>query len=197
MKIKSDAQRTDNQSQDRAGSPRVTADTLYGVQTMIFNPRNIQRALTLVILLLVSTGCTHNKVELSANYDEAIKSEVNQSFLGLVEAAKSLNVERYLQFFDKDNFTSLNENGSVFHSLTDFENPYREQISYLEKYKSLEFFNVKITVINKSTAILVNEFHAVVLLKSGETVSASGAGTQVWSKMSDKWKLVNVSSSSK
>ena len=164
---------------------------------MILNPKNIQKALTFVVLILVSSSCAHNKVESSENFDDEIKSEVNQSFIGLVEAAKSLNVERYFQFFDKDIFTSLNENGSVFHSLTDFEKLYREQIPYIEKYKSLEFFNVKIAVINRTTAILVNEFHAVVLLKSGETVSASGAGTQVWSKVSDRWKLVNVSSSSK
>jgi len=163
---------------------------------MTINTRNRQRALTLVILLLVFNGCAHNKVKQIENIDAKIKSEVTQSFNGLVEAAKSLNVERYLQFFDKDKFTSLNENGSVYHSLHDFEKQYREQIPYIEKYKSLKFYNMKIKVINSSTAILVNEFNAVVLLKSGETVSASGAGTQVWSKISDRWKLVNVSSSS-
>jgi len=126
-----------------------------------------------------------------------IESEVNRAFEELAVAAQSLNIDEYLGFFDREKFTSLNDNGSVFHSFSDFESLYRQQIPALKKYNSLEFKNVKITVLNNSTAILVNEYTAEVVLQSGDAVSAGGAGAQVWSKASGAWLLVNVSGSMK
>jgi len=152
----------------------------------------VLKTIGLLITLVVIVACAQDN-----NDTEQIESEVNQVFAELVIAARSLDVESYLFFFDQQKFTSLNEDGSVFHSLSEFEDSFREQIPLLDQYKSLEFSNVKITVINSTTAILVNEYVAEVILKSGESVVAAGAGTQVWSKSSGVWKLVNVSSSSK
>ena len=129
--------------------------------------------------------------------EDKIKDSVNQAFGGLIEAAKSLDVGRYVEFFDKERFTALNDDGTVTHSFDEFENTYRQQISALVNYESLEFSNVKISVINSQTAILVNEFTASVLLKSGDVVTAKGAGTQVWAETDGAWKLVSVSGSSK
>jgi len=151
----------------------------------------------LLISLFATTGCVQNTMYLDKNSELQVESEVKQVFEGLVVAARSLNIENYLSFFDKKKFTSLNDDGSVFHSFSEFEDVYRQQIPALEKYNSLEFTNVKITVLNNSTAILVNEYRAEVVLKSGDTVSAGGAGTQVWSKASGAWLLVSVSGSMK
>jgi len=151
----------------------------------------------LLISFFVTTGCVQNTMYLDKSSELQVESEVKQVFEELAVAARSLNIDDYLGFFDKKKFTSLNDNGSVFHSFSDFENLYRQQIPALEKYNSLEFTNVKITVLNNSTAILVNEYRAEVVLKSGDTVSAGGAGTQVWSKGSGVWLLVSVSGSMK
>lgn len=137
----------------------------------------------------------HNVEPLSKQQEASIIKAVNQSFDGLVEAAKAFDFDRYLEYFDKERFTALNEDGTVVHSVEAFENLYREQFAIPEKYQSLDFSNIKITVINHTTAILVNEFKAEVLLTSGDVVFASGGGTQVWSLMKGVWKLVNVSSS--
>jgi ketosteroid isomerase-like protein len=135
-------------------------------------------------------------MKLSNKEESNIIESVDQAFKGLAEAAKSLDVGQYSEFFDKAKFTALNADGTVTHSFEEFENTYREQISFLERYQSLEFSNVKISIINLQTAILVNEFSAEVKLKSGEIISAKGAGTQVWSETDGEWKLVSVSSSS-
>ena len=164
---------------------------------MEFKINNMLKTIGLVVLLFLTTGCVQKDMNLANQTEIEIESEVNQAFKGLIEAAKSLNVDLYLSFLDKQKFTSLNEDGSVFHNFSDFENMFRQQIPFLEKYESLLFENVKITVINRSTAVLVNEYIAEVVLKSGDTVSASGAGTQVWSKESGSWKLVNISGSMK
>ncbi|WP_164078396.1 nuclear transport factor 2 family protein [Alteromonas facilis] len=129
--------------------------------------------------------------------DVQIEAEVYQAFEGVAVAASSLNINAYMAFFDKKKFTALNFDGCVFHELSDFESYYRQQIHALEKYNSLEFTKVKITVLNRCTAILVNEYIAEVVLKSGDSLLAGGAGTQVWSKASGGWKLVNVSASVK
>ena len=136
-------------------------------------------------------------MQISEIKENETKNAINQAFKGLTEAAKSLDVNQYAEFFYKEKFTALNADGTVTHSFEEFINGYSEGISALESYESLEFKNVKITVANSTTAILVNEYDAVVVLKSGDKVSAKGAGTQVWSKENGTWKLVSVSSSSK
>lgn len=110
---------------------------------------------------------------------------------------KSLDVEAYFQYFDQENFSSLNENGTVTHNFEEFSKTYLKQVPYIKSYQSLKFNNVAINVINDTTVILLNEYDAVVVLTSGESIKASGAGTQVWSKKTGHWKLVNVSGSSK
>lgn len=127
--------------------------------------------------------------------ESEINKEIAQVFNELADVVKSLDVEQYAEFFNKEKFTALNADGTVTHSFEEFIDSYSVQISAVENYRSLEFKNVKITVINNKTAILVNEYDAVIVLKSGDEISTSGAGTQVWSNEDGNWKLVNVSSS--
>jgi hypothetical protein len=125
------------------------------------------------------------------------KAEVLKEFEKLVVAARSLDHSTYIAFFDKNKFSSLNENGTVTHDLATFSAKVEESFSAFKGYDSLEFDNVKVTVIDSNMAILVNEFMATVILHSGNALSVAGAGTQVWSKHSGSWKLVNVSGSSR
>ena len=149
------------------------------------------------VWFIVLLGCTPGDTPLTESEQDEARRQVSDSFDRLVAASKSFDFDRYLAFFDKDKFSGLNGNGTVTHSLADFERIYRPQFSVPQSYESLDFNKVKITIINRTTAILVNEFHARVLLKTGEVVPAAGGGTQVWSKSSGVWKLVNVSSSAR
>jgi hypothetical protein len=157
----------------------------------------------LKLLVLITTAatalfivsCTSRTAKVQD--EAAIRDSVNGAFKSLAEAAKSLDSEKYLSHFDRRKFTSLNEDGTVTHSFDEFAKVYVKQTESIAKYKSLEFDDVKITVVNESTAILVNTYIADVLLKSGQSVTASGAGTQVWTKNGDFWKLVSVSSSAR
>ena len=164
---------------------------------MTLGLKNILKTVIAALLLFIMVGCVHKKSEASNEPYEEVVLEVNAAFNGLIEAVKSLDTGRYFQFFDEGRFTSMNADGTVFHNLTDFKDPYREQIAMIQKYESLQFQNVKVTVVNNTTAVLVNEYQASVVLKSGEKVLAAGAGTQVWSKATGVWKLINISSSSK
>lgn len=156
---------------------------------------NFLKIATISVLFLVA--CAAESEKLAPAQENEIRGEVNAAFAGLAEASKTLNHEAYFSYFDAENYTALNENGEVLHSFKAFKDIYEPQLGYLESYQSLEFTNVKIDVIDATTAILVNEYEAIVTLTSGETVSAAGAGTQVWSKRTGSWKLVNVSSSAK
>lgn len=131
-------------------------------------------------------------------FDEAtVDASVQRTFGALVAAARSLDVDDYLSFFDREHFTALNADGSVVHSFAAFEDAIRNEFALLARYESLAFDRVKVTALDADTAILVNEFRAVVVLTSGETVSAAGGGTQVWRKTGGAWKLVSVSSSAR
>jgi hypothetical protein len=123
------------------------------------------------------------------------ETEVLAAFNGLVEASKSLNSDRYFEYFDKENFTGLNADGTVWHSISGLEAMIPAGFSMVEKITSLEFKNVKVTILNQTMAILVNEYTQSMLLKSGDVVTQSGGGTQVWFKRSGIWKLVSVSAS--
>ncbi|MCE3264100.1 MAG: nuclear transport factor 2 family protein [Pseudoduganella sp.] len=124
-----------------------------------------------------------------------IESEVLQAFEGLVEASRLLDPALYFEYYDKEKFTGLNADGKVWLSIEGLESLIMSGFPAIERSLSLEFANVKVTVIDRSTAILVNEFKQSLLLKDGRTVNSSGGGVQVWHLFQDKWKLVSVSAS--
>jgi len=130
--------------------------------------------------------------------DEArVVREVLDRFDELVAAAKSLDPEAYLAFFDAVRFSGTKADGTVYHSLADFEEEYRAVVAAIESYESLEFDRVKVSVVGPATAILVNQYEAAVKIPGGEIHRGAGAGTQVWSKASGGWLLVSVSSSAR
>lgn len=124
-----------------------------------------------------------------------IESEILDAFKGLVDASRSLDSKRYFDYFDKENFSGLNADGTVWHSIKNLEDLILPGFSAVEKSISLEFNNVKVTVINQTTAILVNEYRQTLLLRNGSMLKQSGGGVQVWSKTAGAWKLVSVSAS--
>ncbi|GJL96019.1 MAG: hypothetical protein DHS20C05_24240 [Hyphococcus sp.] len=146
---------------------------------------------------LVLTACSQNSQTLTQAEREEIKSAVTQSFDGLVDAVLALDHDKYFSYFDTEKYTSLNEDGTVTHTFDAFKTTYLAQTAYLKEYKSLSFDNVKITVIDRANAVLVNEYEAEIVLTSGDAITAKGGGTQVWSKSTGAWKLVSVSSSAK
>ncbi len=147
--------------------------------------------------LIMITACSHNAESLTEAQNNEIVKEVEASFGELIAAAKTLQAEPYLALFDAELFTALNEDGTVTHSLGEFAERYTQGIAHIKSYASLEFSNVKIMPINHTTAILVNEYKAGFILTSGEAITVAGAGTQVWSRRKDEWKLVHVASSAK
>ncbi len=136
-------------------------------------------------------------MELTQKETEKIKEAVQLKFNELIEASKTLDFDCYLELIDKDKFSGLNSNGSVMHSRDELEKIYRPGFSMMEKIESLEFTKVKITVINGTTVVLVNEYRDRTQLKNGDYASSEGGGCQVWSLILDSWKLVSISSSSK
>lgn len=156
----------------------------------------VHRLINVVVLLLSlvsSSGyCVENMKPADIN---KIESEVLEAFGGLVEASKALDPASYFDYYDKEKFTGLNADGKVWHSIKDLENLINSGFPMVEKSISLEFKNVKVTVIDPSTAILVNEFKQSMLLKNGATVHRAGGGVQVWHRGGSKWKLVAVSAS--
>ncbi len=117
------------------------------------------------------------------------------AFRGLVDASEALDPDRYFEFVNKEKFTGLSADGKAWHSVKDLEQVVISGFPMVERIVSLEFSNVKVTVIDDSTAILVNEYKQTILLKNTSIVKQSGGGTQVWSKSGAQWKLVSISAS--
>jgi hypothetical protein len=151
----------------------------------------------LLMSLLTLTACSDKPKDMPNQSHSNIESEVRQAFLGLVEASNALDVERYFSYFDKEKFTGLNADGTVWSSMKDFEMLVIPGFASVKRIASLEFSKVIITEINQTTAVLVNEYKQRIELKNGEIVDDAGGGTQIWSKSSGAWKLVSVSASEK
>lgn len=132
---------------------------------------------------------------LTAAEKKQVEGQIEVAFAGLVDAAKAMDAQAYLAFFDRERFTALNADGTVTHDFASFANFYRQQLTALAKFESLTFDRVKVQVLDQRHAILVNEYVAKLRLLSGDVIESAGAGTQVWALKDGKWLLVSVSSS--
>jgi len=160
---------------------------------MEFNINNFIKTLAILVSLTITNIC--NAVTLEAIDKKQIEADVLDTFNALVKSAETFDTPKYLAFFDKDKFTGLSQDGTVWHSFKDFELLISSGFPMMDRTISLEFTKVKVTVINATTAVLVNQYQHSMLLKSGDKVQQAGGGTQVWSKSNDAWKLVSVSAS--
>lgn len=136
-------------------------------------------------------------VQMSIENTREIEKEVRASFDGLAEAAKKIDIDGYFAFIDSEKFVGLNGDGTNWNSFAELKALIEPSFEALQRVESLVFTNVKISVIDANTAILINEYQQTVLLKTGQTYSGAGGGTQVWSKASGKWLLVSISASNK
>lgn len=168
-------------------------DLLYASPTKESIIGHLAKFFVTFFLLINASGC--GTVNMKSEKFRSVEAEVLDAFKGLVDASTGLDANRYFEYFDKEKFTGLNADGKVWHSIKNLEDLIVPGFSAVEKSISLEFFNVKVTVINPTTAILVNEFKQSILLKDGSVLEQSGGGTQVWSRSESVWKLVSVSAS--
>ncbi len=146
--------------------------------------------------LFILPACTQPAQPLTSQQEAEITEQVMDAFESLVSASKTLETEPYLEHFSKDRFTASLD-GSVLLSYSELEQLYAEQVPAVKAYLSLEFETVKVSVLNRYTAVLVNEYAETILLASGDTVSFAGSGAQVWGLEGSKWRLFNVSGSLK
>ena len=157
----------------------------------------IRKTIGIACLAICLISCSSKNMELSEKSRSEIEQEIQQSFDGLVEASKALDVTRYFEFIDAEKFVGLKADGTNWNSIVGLRELIEPGFNSVEKIESLIFTNVRISVIDLNTAILVNEYEQKIILKGGAHYNDAGGGTQVWSKASGKWLLVSISASSK
>jgi hypothetical protein len=155
--------------------------------------RKRAEVVVVAVLMLFTPGCSAKRMETERT--RLVETEVLEAFNELVEASRALDSQRYFACFDKEKFTGLNVDGKVWHSIEALERLVSPGFSQVEEVVSLEFHNVKVTVVNPATAILVNEFRETSRLKDGTVVTQAGGGVQVWARSGSTWKLVSVAAS--
>ena len=143
-------------------------------------------------VLLLVIGCVDSSEDPSERERQTIITEVERSFDSLAAAAKSLDPDQFLHHFDEPSFSGVID-GRVLSSFDEFESLYREGLPLIREYLSLEFSNVSVRVLNRSTAVLVNEYVETIVLVAGDTLTVSGVGGQVWVRRGNTWRLSNVS----
>lgn len=134
---------------------------------------------------------------LSEQQHRVITQEVTDAFGQLVNASKQKDSQAYLALIDRDRFVGMSAEGTVWKSADPLETLIVSSFAVPFTLESLAFTVVKISVIDGQTAVLVNEYEQTVRMKEGARHTYSGAGAQVWSKVSGNWKLVSISASNK
>lgn len=147
---------------------------------------------TLMTAALLLASCASTQSPLTPSAIKTIEAQVETRFEDLVSATTSNDYDRYFSLFDKDSFSATSTDGSIIQSFDVFKLKYEPQFAQIKSYKSLDFDPVKIRVIDPNNVILLNQYRAEVELTSGDIVSASGAGVQIWAKRQTGWVLVHV-----
>lgn len=153
--------------------------------------------LLILFLTIVLIACREHEIELSEESKRSIELEVRHVFNELVSASSALDSDRYFKYIDADKFVGLNADGSNWNSIIELKKVVEPGFNAVKEVQSTVFTNVKVSVIDLSTAILVNEYEQKVLLKTGESIMIAGGGTQVWSKANGNWMLVSISASNR
>lgn len=125
------------------------------------------------------------------------RQQVLARFNQLAEAAKHLDHEAYFELFEPQQFTALMADGTTLQSFDQFREIYLAGVSAVTRYEWLRFDPVQITVLSDSTALLINEFEAQLVLHSGRRVTAAGAGSQLWHRTETGWRLISIASSNR
>lgn len=172
------------------------AKAIQALQSWRFFIKVLVKSSKILCLLVLLISCSEN-TKLSENEESRIEQHVLQSFSQLADTSKRLDSESYFKFFDKEKFLGLNADGTNWNSISDLRKLIEVGFDAVESVESLKFTNVKISVIDKNTAILVNEYEQILLLKNDSRVTNYGGGAQVWSKASGEWKLASISASTK
>lgn len=150
-------------------------------------------AILCAAVLLV--GCAASPSQLSEAAAENLRQQVLARFEQLADAAQRLDHDGYFALFDRQRFTALMADGTTLDSFNKFREIYLQGIAPVDRYVSLSFDPVQVTVLSDSVAVLMNEFEAQLILKSGKRVTASGAGSQIWQRTGNQWLLVSIASS--
>lgn len=147
--------------------------------------------LFLSCLVLLQHPNTH------AHTPSQIEKEVLLAFDALVDASTTLDTEAYFSLIDETKFVGLNSNGTNWNDISGLKRLIESGFAAIKKVKNLEFTNVRLSVIDDYTVVLVNEYNQTIELRDGSEHSVSGGGTQVWSKRSGSWLLVSISAANK
>ncbi|MEP1446105.1 MAG: nuclear transport factor 2 family protein [Paraglaciecola sp.] len=151
-----------------------------------------QLTLAIAVVTLTFSWLTY-----AESMTSSVQNEVMASFESLVQASRELNHDAYFEHFDTEKFVGLNSDGTNWNSIDDLSPLIINGFASIKAITQLKFTNLKISVIDQHTAILVNEYTQSMELKNGSLISSAGGGTQVWSKRTGAWKLVSVSASNK
>ena len=157
---------------------------------------NIRSLLAVALLLPVISilACNPGSPDGPVADEAAVRAQIENRFDALVEAVKSLDTDRYFSFFDQARFSGLAGDGTTWHSFEEFASIMRPAFESVTAFERLEFSRVKITVLDSTTAILVNEFQDEIALQGGDLMRDAGGGVQVWKLTDGEWLVASVAS---
>jgi len=129
--------------------------------------------------------------ELTKNQKEKIASEIVADFERNIKASESFNAKGLTDCVSDTLKAGFINNGIFMNSFDEVMKDYERGIMGIKSIK-YNISNKKITVLADNAALLTASGNVSAGLEDGRTITGGFAWTFVYSKVSDKWKIIHT-----
>ena len=112
-------------------------------------------------------------------------------FSEMAEAARALDADAVLDFFQPEGFSAVLA-GEVYSGFAPWSRLYRDSLGPVARIDRMEFPDVELRTISADTIILINTYDEEITLDDGTRLELTGFGSQTWVRRDGDWRIIHV-----
>ncbi len=143
--------------------------------------------------VIITQGCTNNSTEVLTEQEKAIiTEEVKSRVVGYLEAIKTIDIERMLDFWSNTEGFVFAGDGTLIEGYDNHSTIHiKDFVSNLEKVNYIEQNEPHVYILARDAASYAMEYRWSMTMKSGDTLNAEGSWMYVFKKFDDTWRVVH------
>ena len=147
----------------------------------------------LLACVIITQGCTNNSTEVLTEQEKAIiTEEVKARVVGYLEAIKTIDIERMLDFWSNTEGFVFAGDGTLIEGYDNHSTIHiKDFVSNLEKVNYIEQNEPHVYILARDAASYAMEYRWSMTMKSGDTLNAEGSWMYVFKKFDDTWRVVH------
>ncbi len=143
--------------------------------------------------VIITQGCTNHSTEVLTEQEKAIiTEEVKSRVVGYLEAIKTIDIERMLDFWSNTEGFVFAGDGTLIEGYDNHSTIHiKDFVSNLEKVNYIEQNEPHVYILARDAASYAMEYRWSMTMKSGDTLNAEGSWMYVFKKFDDTWRVVH------